>query len=196
MASHADRKEAIVSAAAELFARFGLEKTTMEDIAAAARKAKSSLYYYFQSKEEVFAEVIKREISGLQQCIREAVAREDDPYSRFRALVKARLSHLSETQDTYTTIREEHLKHYNFIRDLTEDHSAWEIAAIQDIVEYGRDQGAFKVTDATATARALYFALKSLEYPWTINLEQQEIEHSVDHLIDILLSGISIGSQT
>lgn len=186
------QREAIVSAAATRFARFGLEKTTMEDIARAAGKAKSSLYYYFKSKEAVFAEVIRREIEGLQASILEAVRREEDPYARFRAFVKARLAYLNEKADEYTTIRDDHLKHYGFIRDLTGDYSAWEIRTLERLVAEGRDRGDFRVTDAGAVARALFFALKGLEYPWTINLTRREIERSVDLLVDILLAGIRV----
>ena len=179
-----------MSAAAVRFARFGLEKTTMEDIARAAGKAKSSLYYYFKSKEAVFAEVIQREIEGLKASILDAVRRAEDPYARFRAFVTARLAYLSEKADEYTTVRDEYLKHYGFIRDLTEDYSAWEVRTLEGIVAEGRDHGDFRVTDAGAVARALFFALKGLEYPWTINLTRREIERSVDLLVDILLAGI------
>ncbi|MFW6389223.1 MAG: TetR/AcrR family transcriptional regulator, partial [Marinilabiliaceae bacterium] len=49
---------AILKSARELFAKFGYRKTTMEDIAQALRKGKSSLYYYFKNKEEIFQAVI------------------------------------------------------------------------------------------------------------------------------------------
>ena len=62
MVNENEQKAMIVAAAANLFSRFGLEKTTMEDIAKASKKGKSSLYYYFKSKEQVFAEVIKKEM--------------------------------------------------------------------------------------------------------------------------------------
>jgi len=41
MTSDFEKKEKIISAATSLFSRFGLEKTTMEDIAKAAKKGKS-----------------------------------------------------------------------------------------------------------------------------------------------------------
>ncbi|GAH14489.1 unnamed protein product, partial [marine sediment metagenome] len=39
-------------------------------------------------------------------------------------------------------------------------------------------------------SKAIFFALKGLEYPWTLNLPRKEIAKSVDVLIDILLKGI------
>ena len=191
MPSDFEKKEKIISAATSLFSRFGLEKTTMEDIAKAAKKGKSSLYYYFKSKEEVFAEVIKKEIAGLKTVIIKAIEKEDDPYNKFRKFVDARLNYLNEKADQYTNVKDEHLKHYEFVENLTADYSKWEISTIKNIVEYGRDKGLFEVTDLDSISQALFFALKGLEYPWAINLTRKEIEKSVEALVDVLLRGIS-----
>jgi len=191
MASDFEKKEKIISAATSLFSRFGLEKTTMEDIAKAAKKGKSSLYYYFKSKEEVFAEVIKKEIAGLKTAIIVAIEKEDDPYNKFRKFVASRLNYLNEKADQYTNVKDEHLKHYEFVENLTADYSKWEISTIKNIVEYGRDKGLFEVTDLDSISKALFFALKGLEYPWAINLTRKEIEKSVEALVDVLLRGIS-----
>jgi len=185
------QKERILSSAKNLFSRFGLEKTTMEDIAKAAGKGKSSLYYYFKSKEEVYAEVIRKEIAGLKTTIRKAIEEEDDPYNKFTRFVGTRLNYLNEKADQYTTIKDEYLKHYQFIQNLTADYSDWEMSTIKDIIEYGRDRGLFLVTDSETISRAIFFALKGLEYPWTTNLTRLELEKSVYVLVDILLKGIS-----
>lgn len=191
MTNDNEQKERILSAAKNLFSRFGLEKTTMEDIAKAAGKGKSSLYYYFKSKEEVYAEVIRKEIAGLKTIISKAIEEEDDPYNKFTRFVGTRLNYLNEKADQYTTIKDEYLKHYQFIQNLTADYSDWEMSTIKDIIEYGRDRGLFLVTDSEAISRAIFFALKGLEYPWTTNLTRIELEKSVYVLVDILLKGIS-----
>ena len=149
------------------------------------------MYYYFKSKEEVFAEVIKKEIAGLKTAIIEAIEKEDDPYNKFRKFVDARLNYLNEKADQYTNVKDEHLKHYEFVENLTADYSNWEISTIKSIVEYGRDKGLFEVTDLHSVSQALFFALKGLEYPWAINLTRKEIEKSVEALVDVLLRGIS-----
>ena len=49
-----DRRKAILAAAAEVFAKSGYQRTTVDQIAAAAGVAKGSIYLYFQSKEDLF----------------------------------------------------------------------------------------------------------------------------------------------
>ena len=48
-------RDEILRAAMELFTKYGIDKTTMENIAEAAGKGKSTLYYYFKTKEDVFS---------------------------------------------------------------------------------------------------------------------------------------------
>jgi len=193
MPIESEQRDLIVSAASDLFSRFGLEKTTVGDIARAAKKGKSSLYYYFRNKEEVFAEVIKGEIAGLKARIIQAVDQEDDPCEKLRKFVFTRLDYLYEKADQYITVKDEYLKHYAFIENLTLDYSQWEVATIRDIVEYGQKKGAFLLTDPGAVSQAVFFALKGLEYPWAVNLGRTEIEENVEMLVNIILEGISKG---
>jgi AcrR family transcriptional regulator len=186
-----DIKSAIIAKATMLFSRFGLEKTTMEDIARAAGKGKSTLYYYFKSKEEVFAQVIKAEIAGLKTAVEQAVAQENDPYEKFRTFMRKKLKYLNEKSDQYVTIKDEHLKHYGFIRNLTSEYADWEISFINGMIEYGRERGLFLVTDSGSVSKAIYFALKGFEYPWITNLNKDQIQSSSENLLDILLKGIS-----
>ena len=44
-------RETILKIAQEIFSKYGYKKTTLDDIANAVRKGKSSLYYYFKSSE-------------------------------------------------------------------------------------------------------------------------------------------------
>ena len=52
------RKERILTGALEVFKTRGLENATMEEIAEKSGFGKATLYYYFQSKEEVFSEIL------------------------------------------------------------------------------------------------------------------------------------------
>lgn len=51
------KKDLILHAGSECFARYGFDKTTLDDIGRRAGLNKASLYYYFKNKEEIFAAV-------------------------------------------------------------------------------------------------------------------------------------------
>lgn len=191
MPQEAQTRQLIVEAAQELFARFGLAKTTMADIARACGKGKSSLYYYFASKEQVFAAVIDKEVSGLKDSIARAVAKADTPREKLRAFTMARLIYLGQKADQYTAIKEEHLRHYGFIEDLTREYSHWELQFIQGILQNGLEQNHFRPLDPPKVARALFFALKGFEYPWITGMSQREMKRTVDVLLEVIFQGIA-----
>ncbi len=82
-----ERHEQILRAAAHVFARKGLEATTISDIAAAAHVSHGLAYHYFASKEEIFKQLITRAMQGTERLLREAYAREGTATSRLRWLI-------------------------------------------------------------------------------------------------------------
>ncbi len=57
-----EMRNTIICKAGELFSRYGYKKTTMDDIADALQKGKSSIYYYFQNKEDILGLLSKRRL--------------------------------------------------------------------------------------------------------------------------------------
>lgn len=58
--SKREKRELILTKAREAFERFGLRKTTMDDIAQGCGLRKAALYYYFDSKEAIIAAMLRR----------------------------------------------------------------------------------------------------------------------------------------
>ncbi len=73
------KKENILKAATECFARFGYDKTTLDDIGSAVKLNKASLYYYYKNKEEIFNEVILRESSAFMESLQAKVLEIENP---------------------------------------------------------------------------------------------------------------------
>ncbi|HAE61523.1 MAG TPA: hypothetical protein DCG38_04215 [Eubacteriaceae bacterium] len=53
------RKREILAAAGKLFEKYGIDKTSMSDVAKEADITKGLVYYYFKSKEELIEEAVK-----------------------------------------------------------------------------------------------------------------------------------------
>jgi len=77
-----DKKQLIVEAAYEIFKRFGYEKTSMNDISKEANMGKGSVYYYFESKEDIFIEALEYEIHKGINHINEQIKDIADPIKR------------------------------------------------------------------------------------------------------------------
>ena len=190
LANKLNRKELILKAAQNLFTRFGLAKTTIEDIARRARMGKASIYYYFKSKEAIYQEVINKEGQELRAKIVAAVEQENTPQRKIRTYVLTRTAALKELANYYTAFRDEYLEQYAFIEKAREEYNRFEKSMIRSILQEGVESGVFEIADVDLTAEALLAAMKGLEFHWTIHVPMEEIERNVDTLLNILFRGI------
>ena len=75
-------REILVDVARQLFAKSGVENTTMNDIAVASQKGRRTLYTYFKNKNEIYRAVIETELQHLLQRLTN-MANKDLPPERF-----------------------------------------------------------------------------------------------------------------
>jgi AcrR family transcriptional regulator len=190
MKSKEDMRKLIVNAACDIFARFGYKKSTMDEIAQAAHKAKSSIYHYFESKEEIFRAVVEKESQLLKEMITEAINQEDTPQKKLRAYVTTRMRILSRLSNFYSALKDEYFEQYSFIEKMREKYLKDEIRLVKKILKNGVEQGEFVVKDMEITAFTIITALKGLEYPWAIENDSSKTEENIDHLLEILFNGI------
>ncbi|HLG32870.1 MAG TPA: TetR/AcrR family transcriptional regulator [Ignavibacteriaceae bacterium] len=74
-----ERKLQIIRAAAKRFARHGMGKTTLDEIARDIRISKASIYHYFTSKDELFNETLIWEVSQYLSDIKAIFNNEEFP---------------------------------------------------------------------------------------------------------------------
>ena len=77
------RQERILAGALEVFKSRGLENATMEEIAEKSGFGKATLYYYFQSKEEVFAAILENGWLMLWSNLEPVIAESSSPRQTF-----------------------------------------------------------------------------------------------------------------
>lgn len=84
--SPAERREAVLRAALELFAERTYGATAVPDIAARAHVGTGTIYRHFAGKEALANEVYRRCKSAMHEAMRAGIARGADPRQRFLAL--------------------------------------------------------------------------------------------------------------
>lgn len=183
-------RESIVLASSEIFSRFGYRKTTMDEIARALNKGKSSIYYYFKSKEEIFEAVIDHEAQVLKDELSSVIKRSDNPEKILRAYVRVRMSSFEKLSNYYNAIFNRDLDHFDFIDRQREKYDRMEIAFIRYILWRGVRSGHFNLKNTGLAALAVQTALKGLELPLFWQKRSYGLEDRLDAIIDILFYGI------
>jgi AcrR family transcriptional regulator len=185
-----ETRAAIISAAALVFRKYGFRKTTMDEIALAAHKAKSSLYYYFSSKEEVFQAVVEKEALALRGDLSNAVNSLSDPSEKLKAYINIRLQSLENLPNFYDATHNEQLAHFDFIGRIRQKQDKEEVVMMQNILIDGVARKIFHVEDTELAAIAIVIAVKGLEIPLLTTKRIENINLHLDHLLDILLYGL------
>jgi AcrR family transcriptional regulator len=89
---YSDKQDQIVSAAQKRFGLYGVEKTTMQEIAMDLGMTKGSIYYYFPDKEHLYLEVVKREFNVFETAISSRLRDLSDPEMMLVEYVRVRAS--------------------------------------------------------------------------------------------------------
>ena len=103
-------KEEFLTAAQKLFQQYGFQKTTMEDIARAIGKGKSTLYYYYKSKNEVFQDVIIREADEVVNSVFEATQKASSAVEKLKIYLNFSFDSLKSKVNLYGVMKEEVFK--------------------------------------------------------------------------------------
>ncbi|KAF0199487.1 MAG: transcriptional regulator [Bacteroidetes bacterium] len=183
-------KEAIVNVARHIFSRFGFKKTTMDEIAVASRKGKSSIYYYFSSKEDIFRAVVEKEASILKQELVKATKDAGSPSQKLKIHVLVRMRSMEKLANFYSAIKDDYLSHLDFIDNIRKKYDQEEIQMMESILTEGVENGMFEIEDTSLAAIAIVTALKGMEIPLFWDVEEKDVERRLDHLIHILFHGV------
>lgn len=180
----------IIGVASKIFSRFGYKKTTMEEIAMATRKGKSSIYYYYPSKEDIFRAVVEKEAEELKKDLELAVNKLEDPIDQLKTYILFRMHKLKTLTNFYAALKSDSLMHLEFIEQIRKDYDRREIEVVTGILKEGMEKEEFVIDDPELAAVALVTAMKGLEIPLFIKKEHGKIEERLDNLIQFLFYGL------
>ncbi len=187
-------KNKIIEVASKLFGRYGFHKTSMDEIARTARKAKGSLYYHFASKEELFTEVVAKEINDLKVHLSAVVNDENlSAVEKIKRYLGTRMEILSTAVNYHETLKADFFEHFDFIDELRSDLDEWEKKQMKSMVYQGIDENIFddKYENLDVVLDIIIMVVKGLEIPYFLQGKYEEYALYFDDLIKILTKGLS-----
>jgi AcrR family transcriptional regulator len=103
----ASRREEILNAAAQLFARHGYAETDTQLLADKLGVGKGTLYRYFPSKEALFLAAVDRVMCDLCRTIDESIAAIEDPLDQVAEAIRAYLAYCAEHPECVELLMQE-----------------------------------------------------------------------------------------
>ncbi len=186
-------KQKLLSTASKTFGKYGFYKTSMDEIAKSARKAKGSLYYHFDSKEVLFREVVLSELNFLKEELTKIFNDETvDSRDSIRSYMIKRMMIMNISINYQETLRPEFYDFYEFLNDVILEMDQWEKKQITRILNRGVAKDELELPgDVEVYAEMLLIFLKGLETPLFLKGQYERLIANFDNLIGIITKGIS-----
>ena len=188
-------RDMLVDVARQLFARDGVDNTTMNDIALASKKGRRTLYTYFKSKEEIYTAVVTSELNRLYKMLSEVASKDLPADEKLITFIYTRLDAIKMIVFRNGTLRA------NFFRDIwrveavRKSFDLREIELLKKILSSGIEEGIFQMPDVDITALVLHHALKGLEVPYIRGVMGDIISDRIrrrDNVMNLIFNGIRI----
>lgn len=198
MVNEEEVRAEIIDTARGLIHQFGLQKVTMQDIAKAAGKGKSSLYYYFKNKDEILDAVVEEEMLQVFLKCKHAVDRETDFSAKLKTYITTKIKVLEEKLARYSFLIENDSHYFDFssyfkkMRFLYDDK---EVALIKSIFKRGVESGSIGAKTSEGDnpqllAEIFLTAARGLEMEIFIQKKFKNMEAKTDLMLSIILHGL------
>ncbi len=159
-------REKLVDVARQLFAKQGLEDTTMNDIAVASGKGRRTLYTYFKNKEEIYWAVIEGELERLSERMNEVARQSMEPEDKLVEIVYTHLNMIKEAVQRNGNLRAEFFRNIIMVEKVRKNFDMTELKLFNAIMAEGVRSGKFEIDSIPLCANILHFSIKGLEIPY------------------------------
>lgn len=159
-------RQKLVDIARQLFAKKGIEGTTMNDIAVASGKGRRTLYTYFKSKEDVYYAVIESELERLSDKLDAVAAKKTSPQDKIIELIYTHLSMIKETVVRNGNLRAEFFRNIWMVEKVRKKFDEDEIELFRKVYADGKAEGEFDIDNIDLVADITHYCIKGLEVPY------------------------------
>lgn len=156
----------LVDVARQLFAKKGVEDTTMNDIAQASKKGRRTLYTYFKSKEQIYMAVVESELEMLSDQLEKAAGKSMSPDKKILELIMTHLDAIKMVVYRNGTLRADFFRDIWRVEAMRKDFDRKEIALFHRILWEGKEKGLFDIDNVEITADILHYCIKGIEVPY------------------------------
>lgn len=187
-----DKREAILRAATQVFARNGYFNSKVADIAKAAGVADGTVYLYFKSKEEILHSIFDVAMEEAISEGRKELETIQDPREKLRRIARLHLERLGADRDLAVVFQVELRGSTKFMEEFSAAGFAEYLGIIRVTFEEGQRAGLFRrELNAKLVAKMLFGALDEMATNWILSKRRYKLVPMADEVMDIFLRGVN-----
>lgn len=156
----------LVDVARQLFAKKGVEDTTMNDIAQASKKGRRTLYTYFKSKVQIYMAVVESELEMLSTQMEKAASKPVSPDKKILELIMTHLDAIKMVVYRNGTLRADFFRDIWRVEAMRKEFDRKETALFRRVLHEGKELNLFDIDNVEITADILHYCIKGIEVPY------------------------------
>jgi AcrR family transcriptional regulator len=160
--THDDKAELIIKSAQKRFGIYGIEKTSMREIAGDLRISKGLLYYYFPDKESIYKAVVEKEQSEFMKNLETEIENINDPAECLRKYVSTRLMYFKKLLNLSRLRSESFSDLRPRIAECMKNFGEMDRDIVKEILEKGKKKKIFNVDNIPEIASLFMDLLRGL----------------------------------
>ncbi|MFO7819434.1 MAG: TetR/AcrR family transcriptional regulator [Halanaerobacter sp.] len=186
------KKERVIKAAIKLFSKQGYHDTTVSEIANEAEVAKGTVYWYFDSKEQLFWGIIVSGIEALNQRLITEVRREDrSPREKLKMIVQLHLEFFKNSTEVAKMMQESSVSPSEYLHNEMEKLRNEAVEHIAKVIKLGQEKEEIRSSiDADELANFILGSLFGSYNPHVYQLDN--VEEKTEMILNILSQGIVV----
>ena len=169
----------LVDVARQLFARKGVEDTTMNDIAVASKKGRRTLYTYFKSKDQIYMAVVESELEMLSDSMEKAAKQSVAPDQKILDLITTHLDIVKMVVFRNGTLRADFFRDIWRVEAMRKNFDRKEIQLFRNVLQEGKEKGIFDIDNVEITADILHYCIKVIEVPYIRGQIGEDLEDEI-----------------
>lgn len=169
----------LVDVARQLFARKGVEDTTMNDIAVASKKGRRTLYTYFKSKDQIYMAVVESELEMLSDSMEKAAKQSVAPDQKILDLITTHLDIVKMVVFRNGTLRADFFRDIWRVEAMRKNFDRKEIQLFRNVLQEGKEKGIFDIDNVEITADFLHYCIKGIEVPYIRGQIGEDLEDEI-----------------
>jgi len=186
-----EKRQRILRAAIDVFAKKGYFTARMTDVAAEAGVADGTLYLYFEGKEDLLLNIFDHVLGHFVEQVEREIADVDDPVEKLRILIRMHLESLNSDPHLAQVLQIEIRHSRHFLSLFTRGKLGTYLSVLRGIIEEGQKVGRFR-TDINPglVTNVVFGAVDEFVMSWLLQDGSADLVRYVDPLMKLLIEGL------
>ena len=183
--------EAILRAAAHVFARSGYFNAKVSDVARTAGVADGTVYLYFKNKDDLLTSIFGWAMGEFISSAKAELAGLEDPREKLRRFAHLHFLLLEQERDIAIVFQIELRHSTKFMEQFSTTYLAQYLQMLREIIEEGQRRGIFrKQLNSKVVAKFLFGALDEMATNWVLSRKNHSLTAMVGPVLEIFLNGV------